>query len=241
MPLVRSVSKGSSARHVYDSLRQRILNLQVRPGADLDESTLVETYGVSRTPVREALIRLGADQLVTLLPNRGARVAPIELHTVGEFFEALNLCQRAVTRWAAIRHTADDLAAIRIAMQAFEDAAARRDPDAMSDRNTDFHTVIAEAGDNAYIAATYTRLLMEGLRLSRIVLTFDFDRDHLLIDHLGKVVSDHRAIVDAIAARDADRAEALGGAHAWLFRDRVVRNLTFLQADEVTIEDREQR
>ena len=71
MPLVRSVSKGSSARHVYDSLRQRILNLEVRPGADLDKSTLVETYGVSRTPVREALIRLGADRLVTLLPNRG--------------------------------------------------------------------------------------------------------------------------------------------------------------------------
>ena len=80
---------------------------------------------------------------------------------------------------------------------------------------------------------------MEGLRLSRIALTFDFDRDHLLIDHLDKVVSDHRAIVHAISARDADRAESLGGAHAWLFRDRVVRNLTFMQADEVTIEDRE--
>ena len=54
-------------------------------------------------------------------------------------------------------------------------------------------------------------------------------------------MSDHRAIVHAISARDADRAESLGGAHAWLFRDRVVRNLTFMQADEVTIEDRERR
>jgi DNA-binding GntR family transcriptional regulator len=111
----------------------------------------------------------------------------------------------------------------------------------MSDLNADFHRAIAEAGDNAHIAAIYTRLLMEGLRLSRIVLTFDFDRDHLLIDHIGKVVSDHRAIVDAITARDADRAEVLGGAHAWLFRDRVVKNLTFMRADEITIEDREGR
>ena len=237
----QGVSKGNSARHVYESLRQRILNLDLRPGADLDEATLVEMYGVSRTPVREALIRLGANGLVTLLPNRGARVAPIELHTLDEFFEALNLCQRAVSRWAAVRHDAEHLRDIRARAEAFERIAARRDPDAMSDLNCEFHVAIAAAGDNTYIAETYRRLLMEGLRLSRIALTFDFDRDHSLIAHIDKVVADHRAIVAAIARRDAATAESLGASHAWLFRDRVVKNLTFVQADEITIEDRGNR
>jgi DNA-binding GntR family transcriptional regulator len=237
----RSASKGSSARVVYESLRARILNLDLRPGVDLDESTLVEIYGVSRTPVREALIRLGAEHLVTLLPNRGARVAPIDLQTLDAFFEALNLNQRAINRWAAIRHSRAHLRPIRAAMEAVEAAGARRDPAAMTDRNCDFHLAIAEAAGNEYVADAYRRLQMEGLRLSRISLTFKFDRDNSLAAHVDKVLADHHAIVDAITKRDAERAEALGGAHAWLFRDRVVKNLTFVQADEITIEDREQR
>lgn len=241
LAVARNVTKGGSARHVYDSLRRRILSLELRPGADLDESTLVEIYGVSRTPVREALIRLGADRLVALLPNRVARVAPIELHMLDEFFEALNLSQRAITRWAAIRHTSDHLRAIRAGQEAFEAAAKERDPGAQSDRNADFHLAIAEAADNGYIADIYRRLLMEGLRLSRIALTYDFDRDHSLAAHTAKVIAEHGEIVAAIAARDADRAERLGAAHAWLFRNRVVKNLTSMQADEVAIEDRESR
>lgn len=237
----RSASKGSNARHVYESLRGRILNLELRPGVDLDESTLVEMYGVSRTPVREALIRLGAEHLVTLLPNRGARVAPIDLQTLDAFFEALNLSQRAIMRWAAIRHSRAHLQPIRAAMEAVEKAGARRDPAAMTDRNCDFHLAIADAAGNDYVADAYRRLQMEGLRLSRISLTFNFDRDNSLAAHIDKVLADHRAIVEAITTRDAGRAEALGGSHAWLFRDRVVKNLTFVQADEITIEDREQR
>jgi DNA-binding GntR family transcriptional regulator len=237
----RSAAKGSNARQVYESLRGRILNLDLRPGADLDESTLVEMYGVSRTPVREALIRLGAEHLVTLLPNRGARVAPIDLQTLDAFFEALNLTQRAVTRWAAIRHSAAHLRPIRAAMKAVEVVAARGDAAAVTDRNCDFHLAIADAAGNDYVADAYRRMLLEGLRLSRISLTFKLDRDNSLAAHIDKVLDDHRVIVEALVARDADRAEALGGTHAWLFRDRVVKNLTFVQADEITIEDREQR
>jgi DNA-binding GntR family transcriptional regulator len=237
----RGVAKGSSARHVFDSLRHRILTLDLRPGADLDEASLVGQYGVSRTPVREALIRLGANGLVTLMPNRGARVAPIELHMLDEFFEALNLTQRALTRWAAIRHKAAQLRELPAQAKAFEKIATRRDPSAMSDVTSEFHMAIAAAAGNSYIAEIYHRLLMEGLRLSRIALTFDADRDHSLALHIDKVIADHRAIVAALEERDAERAENLGATHTWLFRDRVVRNLTYVQADEVTIEDRESR
>src|SRR5688572_6773470 len=94
-------SKGAGAEHAYQELRERILSLSLAPGADLEESVLVATLGMSRTPVREAIIRLASDGLVTLTPNRGARVAPISLDEIRAFFEALDLCQRAVTRLAA--------------------------------------------------------------------------------------------------------------------------------------------
>ena len=111
----------------------------------------------------------------------------------------------------------------------------------MSDVNLEFHMAIAAAADNSYVAEVYHRLLMEGLRLSRISLTFDADRDDTVALHIEKVIADHRAIVAAIETRDAATAESLGATHTSLFRDRVVRNLTYVPADEVAIEDRESR
>ncbi len=66
-------AKGTGTTYVYQRLREGILSLDYVPGANLDEAQLVESFGLSRTPVREALIRLAADGLVVLLPNRGRR------------------------------------------------------------------------------------------------------------------------------------------------------------------------
>jgi DNA-binding GntR family transcriptional regulator len=236
--LRRNLAKGESARHVYESIRQQILGLELRPGASLDEAGLVESFGVSRTPVREALIRLAADRLVILLPNRGARVAPIELDSIGSFFEALNLCQRAVTRWAALRRTPADLASIRKEALAFEAATAAHDVGAMSETNLDFHMAIARAAANPHIASAYRHLLVEGLRLSRFALAYDFDRDNSQASHFERVIGDHRHMLALIEAGDAGAAERLGATHTALFRDRVLRNLAYIQADEITIEDR---
>ena len=70
----RPRAKGTSTAWIYERLRRDILSLSIDPGEDLDEAGLVERFGMSRTPVREALIRLASDGLVELLPNRGAKV-----------------------------------------------------------------------------------------------------------------------------------------------------------------------
>ena len=82
--------KGSGSRWAYETIRNRILSLELAPGAGLDEQELIASLGVSRTPIREALIQLSAEGLVEMLPNRGARVAKIDLPGVREFFEALD-------------------------------------------------------------------------------------------------------------------------------------------------------
>src|SRR3546814_16225391 len=87
-------AKGTSVRHAYDAIRSRIVSLDLTPGADLDEVRLVRDLGLSRTPVREALVRLAAEGLVVMLPNRTARVAPLGLQDVKEHLEAFELVQR---------------------------------------------------------------------------------------------------------------------------------------------------
>ena len=79
-----------------------------RPASDVNEaSARSEQFGVSRTPVREALIRLASEGLITLLPNQGARVSSIELSDIAQMFEMLELTQRAVNRWCAARRKPD--------------------------------------------------------------------------------------------------------------------------------------
>src|SRR5947209_4240041 len=111
-PPRRNGRKGTGVLHAYGQLRERILHLEIPPGTNLDEVGYAKMLGISRTPVRQAFIQLGAEGLVDLLPNRSARVTPVDLPRVREFFEAFNLVQRAVTHWAARRRTKPALALI---------------------------------------------------------------------------------------------------------------------------------
>ena len=225
MSSVQIHARGTGAAFAYETLRREILSLELEPGLDLDEAGLVARLGLSRTPVREALIRLAADELVVLLPNRGAKVAPLDLADTPRYIEALDLAQRAVHRFAAQRRTAEDLARIEAARDAFEDSISGGDAMAMTERNRDFHAAVAEAAHNRYLAAHYVRLLNQGMRLLRIPFAYDPAGDGADA-HIAKIVEDHRKITDAIASRDADRADALGHAHAMLFQSRL---MMFLQ------------
>ncbi|MBM3549149.1 MAG: GntR family transcriptional regulator [Alphaproteobacteria bacterium] len=215
-------SKGEGGEAAYQALRERILSLSLAPGADLEESALVEALGLSRTPVREAIIRLASEGLVTLTPNRGARVASISLDEVRGFFEALDLCQRAVTRLAAARRREGDLARIREVGKVFESAARKRDADAMAKTNFDFHMAVADAGGNPWLARFFGELLNQGMRLSRLALVYDPPMGRSRGQHGQDIVEEHREMMEAVIAGDAAAAEDIASRHTDLFRRRVM-------------------
>jgi DNA-binding GntR family transcriptional regulator len=204
-------ARGSGVQTVYDTLKRDILDMALAPGAALDEVGLSRRFRMSRTPVREALVRLAAEGLVTALPNRNTIVTPIDFTSVPVYFESLRLMYRATARLAAERRTDADLAAIRAAQQSFAGAVRAADAAAMIAFNRDFHLAIARAGRNGYFTDFFTRLLDEGRRLSRIYYA-SFD------DRLPpRFVDEHEAILTAVAARDADGAERLAAEHAAQF------------------------
>ena len=217
-----SPRKGTGAQVVHEALRRRILRLELAPGRDIDEAEVVRALGVSRTPVREALIRLASEQLVELLPNRGARVAEISLSSVREFFEALGLTQRAVTRWAAIRGSRADIAEARQHMEAFEAAVAAADAHAMAETNRAFHVALAAAAQNRWLARSYREVLDEGMRLSFLSLLYDPPLGHGRTQHLAGIVAEHRDMLAAVEAGAAERADAVARAHTERFRDRIM-------------------
>ena len=218
-------AKGTNTAWLYERLRRDILSLSVPPGGSLEEKELVQRFGVSRTPVREALIRLAADGLVVLLPNRGARVAAIDLGDFPRYVEAYDLIQRAATRLAAQRREPDDLVRIKDAQLRFEKASAKLEPLNMTEFNRDYHAAIGDASHNHYLADQYKGLLDQGMRMLRIPFAYDPSADDGLGKHLKKIIDEHRGITECIQARDAAGAERTAHDHSRLFQSRCLQYL----------------
>jgi DNA-binding GntR family transcriptional regulator len=212
-------------RYIYEELRKQILTLKLKPGAPLDEVSLAAQFGLSRSPVRDALARLVTEGLVTILPNRTTLVTPFEIEEFPNYVAALDLIQRAVTRLAALQRTEDEIGRIRAAEDAYMDSITKGDFQLMTELNKALHMEIARAGKNPYLTHYYETLLGEGQRL--LHFQFDFIMSTASSSKLGR---DHEDIVEAIAAGDADAAENAAHEHTMLFQRRFLdylqQNLT---------------
>lgn len=200
--------RGSGTQTVYSTLRNEILSMALPPGSPLDEVRLSERFGMSRTPVREALLRLAADGLVTTLPNRNTIVSTIDFASLPTYFDALTLMYRVTTRQAAKHPNAEGMKTILEYQKQFAEAVEARNAYAMIEANREFHVAIAALGGNAYYTAFFARLLDEGRRILRLYYsTFD--------DRLPRqYVDEHEEIIAAIAAGDVEKADELAIAHA---------------------------
>lgn len=225
-PEATSGAKRHGGRYIYEELRKQILTLKLKPGTPLDEVSLAAQFGLSRSPVRDALARLISEGLVTILPNRTLLVTPFEIEEFPNYISALDLIQRAVTRLAALQRSDDDLARIRAADAAYLEAVSTGDFQAMSETNKALHMAIAEAGKNPYFINYYEKLLGEGQRL----LHLHFDYIISAASSSTAIGRDHDDIVNAIAERKPDEAERAAHEHTMLFQRRFLaymqQNLT---------------
>ena len=211
----------------YADLERRILATDLAPGEDLDEAGLCEAYGISRTPLREVLQRLAGAGYVTLAPNRGAKVASMDLATMRTFFQTAPLVYSSIARLAATHRTDAQVDALR-AVQA-EFAAADTPTDAAF-ANHRFHAQIGEMAANPYLAAALGRLLIDHTRLG---LTFYGPSSEAERNLVTRARAQHEEMVEAIAARDAERVVAVTLDHWDLSRDRIER---FVQPDPLPLE-----
>ncbi|MCF3934760.1 GntR family transcriptional regulator [Acuticoccus sp. M5D2P5] len=200
--------RGSGAQYVYNILRNEIIDLTLEPGRPIDEIQLSERLQMSRTPIREALVRLAGEGLVTTLPNRSTVVTNIDFLNLHPFFDAITLMYRVTTRLAADAHKASDLEVIRARQAEFAEAVMAQDALSMIATNREFHAAIAAAGRNHYYEALCLRLLDEGRRILRLYYS-SFD-DRLPREY----VDEHEGLIAAIEARDIARADELASAHA---------------------------
>jgi len=229
--------KGTGTQRVYSRVREQILHLDLPPGADVNEAGLEAAFGVSRTPVREALIRLASEGLITLLPNQGARVSSIELSDIAQMFEMLELIQRAVTRWCAARRKTADIEEMRQLSAAFAVATRAEDANRMGELNRAFHSKIGACCGNVFMAGVYDSQLMTSQRLAHLAFADAPLEGEDQAAYYAELNRQHDAMVDAIERRDGNTADRLAADHVDLFRSRLHRYVDRSRADDVVIAD----
>lgn len=229
--------RGDSTRSVYEKIRGMILALELAPGQKIDEERLAAMCHVSRTPVREALFRLSADGLVSLLPNRVTQVAELDTATLHDYFEGMDLVQRAVNHWAALRCTEADVEVIADAASRFEKAARVRDLKEMVLANHEFHGAIADAARNKLIANAYRRLLDVGLRVARFTL-YPASRNSSSDAFISAIIDEHARMIEAFRRHDVKAAEWLALSHTDRTRDRFITYLKQSGGGEIAIPER---
>jgi DNA-binding GntR family transcriptional regulator len=196
------------ADEVYRTLKSQIQTGQLAPGAHLVEDTLSAQYGVSRTPVRNALRRLGDDGLVTVEPNRGAFVASWTSDDTAEVMAIRAMLEAHAAALAAERRTPEQLAHMIQICESMEECERKRRKnfrDELAHQNHDFHLAVLEssASPRLYnITANLTRApLMVG--------SFQFYDDR----QLKRSLDEHRDLVEAIEVGDPAGARAVMEAH----------------------------
>ena len=211
-----TIKRGDGARRVYRDLRDKILELQLAPGAPLDETSIAKRFKMSRSPVREAIVRLSADGLVHMLSNRSTIVAPIDIAALPRFIEAIDYLQRATTRLAAVHRRDEEIKIMREAAHTYDALCKIGEPLALFEANKTFHMHIANAGRNPYLAQAYERLLDEGRRL------LHFHYASVRRDGARFPLSpEHHQMVDAIEAIDEARADQLAHEHTRVLHNRM--------------------
>ncbi|WDZ94430.1 GntR family transcriptional regulator [Herbaspirillum sp. WKF16] len=180
-----------------ESIEEMIAVGKLIPGQHLDETSLAEEFGVSRTPIREALIQLASMGIVEMRPRRGAIVAEIGPQKLIEMFEVMAEFEAMCGRLAARRMTPAEHAELLAAHQACKAARDASDPDAYFYLNEVFHDHIYAGSHNTFLAEQ-ARALHRRLRPYRRLQLRVRDRLKMSFD-------EHEAAVNAIVAGDAEK------------------------------------
>ncbi len=213
-----------------EDLRMKILSLTIAPGSDLEEATICETYGMSRTPAREVLQRLAGEGYVTLEQNRGAKVASFDMTALRTFFQTAPLIYANIARQAAENRTAPQLDVLKDIQSEFKAANAAKNPSEAAFQNHAFHAQIGEMAHNPYLLASLERMLIDHARLSQT-----FYRPASPVESMAVVkASDHHdAMIAAIEAQEPALMIDLTLQHWDLSRDRMER---FVRPDPLPLD-----
>jgi DNA-binding GntR family transcriptional regulator len=205
------VAPGPISEALFRRIGQEIVRGERKPGERLLEEKLCEEYGCSRSPLREALRMLAAENLVTIEPRRGTRVAQLTTQDIADLFEVRVDIEALATRLAAERAGPEDIALLERLNEDMKRLAVSGDTSGYFDVNAQFHVAIAQASHNDYL----TSLVRSAAERSVLTLFRTFTSPERVLQAAAK----HDELIAALRAGDAELADRHMRAHIEASRD----------------------
>ena len=184
---------------VYATLRDAIIRAELPPGRKLSENELATWLGVSRTPIREALVRLRDERLVAIVPQLGTFVSYISPQAVSDASFIREALECAAIRQTAVVATEDDVATLEENLRAQERADERGDFDAFYVLDEDFHRMLCDLSGHATVWSVSQRAKGHLNRIRRLSIPMP--------SYIGEMIAEHRGVVAGVAEHDPDLAE----------------------------------
>ena len=194
------IERENTQDEIYEKIYVAILEHRLHPGTKLGEERLAEIFGASRARIREVLARLAHEQIVELYPQRGAYVAKPTIEQARDVFEARRLIEPAVMRRLVDTLSPEKLARLREHQERELDARRRDDKRAVIRLSGEFHSLAAELAGNTALARS-----MRELSVLTCLMIFLYDAP----TSVSCRADEHSRIIEAIAKRDATRAQKL--------------------------------
>lgn len=218
---------------VYGIMRDAIVNLHLAPGGNVNEKLICDQLGISRTPLREAILQLQAENLVSVVPNSGTYVSKIDLQSVFDGQLVRDALELKVVRLAASRMNPQFERAIDFNMHQQKRMAADRDYDGFYALDESFHAMICAFGASAHIWKIINGAKAQLDRVRRLSIP--------LPSHLDVVLSEHMAVVDGLKLRDPDQAAEAMKVHIdrvfTMIRRHIVERRDYFAADAGSVLD----
>ena len=211
-----SLSGNPLRKHVYKEIEKAILDGVFPPGYSLTEGKLSHELGVSRTPVREALMQLELEGLIELRPNRGALVIGITPGDIEDIYEIRSLLERRATEKAAAHINSEHIDRLREVVDLTEFYLERKDFDRVTAMDDRFHNLIYEMAGSRM----FERILAD---LHAYAQTMR-ERSIKAPGRAVSMLAEHRAILDALVQKDSEKAGQLMAEHIQRSAENMEKN-----------------
>ena len=211
---IEMLREHSLATLAQQELERRIISGEIAAGTKLNEVEVAATLGVSRGPVREAFSALSQAGLVRVEKNRGVFVRQVSLEEANEFYEVRAALEGLIGKLAARRISIDEIEQLRAVVRRMHQTQKGRRADEYFALNVEFHDVLARAARNNALLAHYRGVVNQLDLYRRATITHG-------VENIPLSTQEHEAIVEAVASRDEQRAEALLTEHVLVSRARL--------------------
>jgi DNA-binding GntR family transcriptional regulator len=208
----------TAASRIYSDLRTELVSLRRRPGEPISEAEIALSYGVSRTPVREAILKLSDEGLLEIFPQSGIFVSRIPLSALPEAILVRKALEATTAQMAAERATASQILALHSTLQRQREASAANDSDAFHRADEVFHAAIAEIAGHPGIWTLIQQVKVHVDRYRRLTLP--------QAGRIPRVIVEHEAILGAIERHDLAGARSAMEFHL----ERLLDNISTTQS-----------